>query len=183
VLIVESMDPSILGTFVMCKIGRSQFMVTTEAVGLFASMFLAAQEEEKTSPMVLNSFTLDVNHLSQTGLKHAQNNLHLSRLEHFDVVCNLFEPSQVEYLRIVPNSVRWSTLESLVIHGDNFDEWIQLFPLAKALRLKRPDICGPAPDSQNLSHTSALVVHKFDQNVFPDCVAVRECPVPGQARL
>ncbi|KAF9312921.1 hypothetical protein BG006_004260, partial [Podila minutissima] len=99
--------------------------------------------------------------VSHIGLASVQNVLHRSRLEYLHILCTSFDTTSESTTQIL-GSVHWLTLKSLILSGDNIDEWIRLWPLPiVAPQLMRLQIRGAEPTEQELSHASALFVHQL----------------------
>lgn len=121
-------------------------------------------------PQFLSSFTLDISHLSSTGLVHVRSILQHSALEHLHVRCTHFSPSMEENVFQVLESVQWPTIKSLVFSGDHIDDWIKLWAwdtphlLAHGSmggpRLLQLGVVGPG-GTETLSHASALFLHQL----------------------
>lgn len=115
--------------------------------------------------------TLDTSGVSLEGLYSLQNVLQGSHFERLRVKCPFFEPSLEQGICQLLASFRWSTISSLVLFGENIDEWIQLWMASRNLRIMNDSGLGPrllslemkgikrAPP-QTLSHTSVLFIHQ-----------------------
>lgn len=112
-------------------------------------------------PWVLNSFTLDISILSCVGIYSLQDVFRVSNLEYLVVACNAFDTSLSTAVRDVLGSVKWPTIKSLVLLGDNIDMWMQLWPPAIDPRLLYVDIHGSESVLQQLSHSSVLFLHQL----------------------
>lgn len=114
-------------------------------------------------PSVLTMLTLDASQLSPFGLKSVQNILSRSNLEHLEIVCTVFHADISDAIVSVLGSIQWPTLKSLVLSGDNIDQWIQLWPSAIEPWLLSFSIHGIGSVRQSLSHSSFLFVHRIVQ--------------------
>lgn len=113
-------------------------------------------------PSVLNLLSLDITRLSRDGLASVQNILHRSRLEHLNIVCTRFDPTMTESISQVLGSVQWPSLKSLVLSGNNIDEWIKLWELSPVVpQLLCLHVQGTGSAEQELSHTSVLFLHQL----------------------
>ncbi|KAF9209434.1 hypothetical protein BGZ59_010122, partial [Podila verticillata] len=122
-------------------------------------------------PSVLLSLTLNISSLSECSLACLQNVLQRSCLEHLNVHCTSFDPRLSNALHQVLHAVPWSTLKSLVLFGDSIDEWIQAWVGNESLSLSDAfsedpallhfEIGGTGSTPQQLSHESAMFIHRF----------------------
>ncbi|KFH63732.1 hypothetical protein MVEG_10425 [Podila verticillata NRRL 6337] len=111
-------------------------------------------------PSVLIRFTLDVSCLSRCGLSSVREVLRRSDLEHLHIVCNPID-SQSESIAQVLGAVQWTTIKSLVLSGNNIEEWIDLFQFPFSPGLLSLQIQGTWPSIQELSHSSVLFIHNL----------------------
>lgn len=112
-------------------------------------------------PSVLTSFSLDVSSSSLNCLASIKNIIARSSLEHLVVVCMSFDIILSDPIKQILQNISWSTLKSLILTGDNIDEWIQLWPRPIAPRLHCLQIRGTGSVALELSHSSALFVHQI----------------------
>lgn len=128
----------------------------------------------QNSPKMLSSFTLDISHLTDQGLSNVQSILRLSTLERLHIRCVPFMPFLEASVAQVLRSIQWLTIKSLVLSGNNIDDWLNLWATQGGLRdllggWLAPTSSGPGlsslevlvgPESKNvLSHSSALALH------------------------
>ncbi|KAG0340664.1 hypothetical protein BG004_006329 [Podila humilis] len=114
------------------------------------------------NPLALVSLTLNISRLSPLGVAAIQAVLKRSMLEHLHVICTPVGGRQSpESVSCTLESIQWSTLKSLVVSGGNINRWLEIWPLNTDYRLLRIDIAGTETSTQNLSHTSVLVVHRW----------------------
>ncbi|KAG0018326.1 hypothetical protein BGZ82_000464 [Podila clonocystis] len=122
-------------------------------------------------PLVLNLFTLDAPHLSDKDVVSIQNVLCRSQLATLNVICTPIDPTLSKSITQVLGSVRWDTLKSLVLTGNNIDGWAQLWNTYEnqlsdvvtnfGLRLQSFHLRGTGPAPQILSHPSVLFFHRL----------------------
>lgn len=115
-------------------------------------------------PSVLTHFTLDVSRLSRIGFTSIKKVLRQSNLGHLHVVCLPFDPRLSNAVSGILGSVQWSTLKSLVLSGDNINEWTELWPSMVAARLLFLNFRGKESAQQELSHLSTLFIHQLVYN-------------------
>ncbi|KAG0342745.1 hypothetical protein BG000_001605 [Podila horticola] len=128
----------------------------------------------QNSPKMLSSFTLDISHLTDQGLSNVQSILRLSTLERLHIRCVPFMPFLEASVAQILRSIQWPTIKSLVLSGNNIDDWLNLWATQGGLRdllggWLAPTSSGPGlsslevlvgPESKNvLSHSSALALH------------------------
>ncbi|KAG0345351.1 hypothetical protein BG005_001330, partial [Podila minutissima] len=112
-------------------------------------------------PSVLTLLTLDVSRLSRIGFACIEKVLRRSSLEHLHVICG-FVPSQLSRsVSQILGSIRWTTLKSLALTGDNIEKWLQLWPSAVSQRLLRLEVQGTELAQQELSHSTVLFIHRL----------------------
>jgi hypothetical protein len=162
-LIVESMGPSILERFCLCPSSSSQLLATAEATDLFLLMFKSGSQDEVYQPAAYQtSFHLDIAHLSHLALVHAENVLSRSfNLDCLYVSCSSVEASLSNSTAQVLGSVSWATLKSLVLYGDNINEWIRLCANVDASQLHSFEVRGVGSTPLHLFHSSALFLQKL----------------------
>ncbi|KAG0087100.1 hypothetical protein BGZ92_007597 [Podila epicladia] len=113
-------------------------------------------------PSVLTMLTLDISQVSRVGLASAQNILGRSSLEHLHILCTHSHLAVAESITQVLCSVPWLALKSLILSGDNINEWIRHWPLPiEAPQLMSLQIRGAESSEQELSHASTLFVHQL----------------------
>lgn len=111
-------------------------------------------------PSVLTLLTLDVSQLSWTGFVSVEKVLQRTSLEHLRVICNLIPSHLSRSASRVLGSIRWPTLKSLALTGDDIDGWIRLWPSTMSPRLVRLHIQVTGPQ-QELSHSGVLFIHRL----------------------
>lgn len=112
-------------------------------------------------PSVLNFLSLDISQLSRISFASVQNILGQSSLEYLAIMCTPFDLTMSESISKVLGFIPWLTLKSLVLSGDNINEWIRRWPLPPVSpQLMHLQIQGVGSAGQELSHSSALFVHK-----------------------
>ncbi|KFH74050.1 hypothetical protein MVEG_01263 [Podila verticillata NRRL 6337] len=112
-------------------------------------------------PSALTLLTLDITRLSSIGLVSIQKVLCQSRLERLHVVCTPFKSDLSCAVTLILASVRWSSLKFLAFSGDNIERWIQSWPWDIAPRLLSLGVHGTESLLQDLSHSSALFIHRL----------------------
>lgn len=119
-------------------------------------------------PSILTKLRLDTSRLTRKGLASVEKVLRRSTLEHLHIQCVPYSAWQEKSLGQVMGAVQWPTISSLSLTGNNIEGWIQLFCKAKELsgsgfapRLLRLDIIGSSITYQQLSHESALTIHRL----------------------
>ncbi|KAG0331875.1 hypothetical protein BG000_010522 [Podila horticola] len=125
----------------------------------YSASFLSMAAQQH--PSALTSVTLDVSRLSPAGHTSIYEFLRRSSLEHLNIVCNLFDPSQSSEVTQALGSVQWHTLKSLVLSGDKIDEWCQLWPSPASPWLLSLRIVGSSSAVQELSHPSVLFLQQL----------------------
>ncbi|KAF9372985.1 hypothetical protein CPB97_000879 [Podila verticillata] len=131
-------------------------------------------DASRQHPFILTSFTLDMIALTAQGFIHIGKVLQQSALECFHVKCVPFRPFQEERIIEILQAIRWPTIKSLVLTGNNIDDWLQLWvrhgglhdlisawadsstpgPNLVSLRIR-----GHEENKTNLFHVSALAIH------------------------
>ncbi|KFH65127.1 hypothetical protein MVEG_08608 [Podila verticillata NRRL 6337] len=120
---------------------------------------------------VLCFFTLNVSPLTSKGLFSVREILRRSRLAHLRIESMRFDPNLEGDIRQVLGAVQWPPLKSLVLTGDNIDEWLQLWAAIEdqhaedhtslfSLQLRHLEIRATGKAQQSLSHTSVLFLHQ-----------------------
>lgn len=112
-------------------------------------------------PSALTLLTLDITRLSSIGLVSIQQVLCQSQLERLHVICTPFKRDLSCAVTLVLASVQWSKLKSLAFSGDNIERWIQSWSCDIAPRLLSLGIHGTESLLQELSHSSALFIHRL----------------------
>lgn len=108
------------------------------------------------------SFHLDIASLSRIVLVHAENVLsRSSNLDRLYVSCCSITASLSDPIAQVLGSVSWATLKSLILHGDNINEWIRLCATVDAPQLHSIEIHGVGSTPFHLVHSSALFLQKL----------------------
>ncbi|KFH63235.1 hypothetical protein MVEG_10646 [Podila verticillata NRRL 6337] len=121
----------------------------------------------KSHPSVLRSFTLDISNLSQEeSLPHLQNILQQSILGHLHLCCTIFHADLSDFVRQVLFSIRWSTLQCLILSGTAVNEWIRILATITEsslvdLQLQCLRIQGIGRQPIVLLHASVLFVHRL----------------------
>ncbi|KAF9426741.1 hypothetical protein BGZ94_006088 [Podila epigama] len=122
-------------------------------------------------PWRLESFTLDVSMLSPKSMECVAHILGRSFLDHLHVYCNAVDASIHPKVEELLCSVQWPTVKSLVMSGQNVEQWIECMAAALAnLAAKHPMLCpqllylaiednGLVPSP--LSHSGALALHRL----------------------
>ncbi|KFH66475.1 hypothetical protein MVEG_07000 [Podila verticillata NRRL 6337] len=117
----------------------------------------------------LESLTLNISLLKETGLTSICHVLHESRLVHLTVECTAFDSVSETQLGQVLGMVQWSTIKSLKLHGHNINAWIELWsqhsnmnelPLWDRQLLRLHIVAWGMPE-QELSHESAVWLHNM----------------------
>ncbi|KFH66207.1 hypothetical protein MVEG_08307 [Podila verticillata NRRL 6337] len=131
-------------------------------------------DASRQHPSILVNFTLDMTALTAQGFLHIGKVLQQSALECLHVKCVSFRPFQEERIAKVLQAIRWPTIKSLILTGNNIDDWLQLWvrhaglhdsvgvwadssasgPSLVSLRIR-----GHEKNKSNLSHASALAIH------------------------
>ncbi|KAG0094136.1 hypothetical protein BGZ93_007517 [Podila epicladia] len=132
--------------------------VSAQVFGRTATLLDMATQQHSSA---LKLFTLDVSQLEVDGLMSVQNVLERSRLEHLNVVCNPIDPNLSQALSQVLSAVKWETIKSLVLSGNNVNEWLDLCPSPEAPQLLSLQICGTGLAPQKLTHSSVLFIHQL----------------------
>lgn len=127
-------------------------------------------------PSILTSFTLDITALTIQGLVNVCNVLQRSALECLHIRCVPFIPFLGASIGQVLQAIQWPTIKSLVLTGNNIDDWLQLWGSGGSLHdlvgtWADPSASGPSllslsiiTHEQNkpiLSHASALVIRQL----------------------
>ncbi|KAF9375014.1 hypothetical protein CPB97_011750 [Podila verticillata] len=118
-------------------------------------------------PSVLTSFTLDISLLTRKGLFHIQSILRRSMLTQIHICCTAFDDASLsDFIRQVLLSIRWDTLQSLILSGATVDKWIRVLATATETSLLDPQlqylrIQGTGKQPIVLSHMSVLYVHRL----------------------
>lgn len=132
--------------------------VSAKLSGHSATLLDMATEQHSAA---LKLFTLDTSQLDKGGLASIQNILRRSRPEHLNVVCNSVDPILKQSISDMLDAVQWDTIKSLVLAGDNPNEWMDLCPVPKAPKLLSLQIRGTRLVPQELTHSSILFVHQL----------------------
>ncbi|KAG0359645.1 hypothetical protein BG005_000438, partial [Podila minutissima] len=109
---------------------------------------------------VKTSFILDI-HSLELDIVQLHNTIQQPSLRYLRVICAQFDPTFSKFLQRVLKSVHWSTIESLTLHGDHIDGWIEFLVSMDAPRLTYLDIHGTRFSQQQLSHSSVLFVQRL----------------------
>ncbi|KFH63286.1 hypothetical protein MVEG_10696 [Podila verticillata NRRL 6337] len=117
-------------------------------------------------PSVLTSFTLDISLLTRNGFFHIQNILRRSMLTQIHICCTAFDNASLsDFVRQVLLSIRWGTLQSVILSGAAMNEWIQVLAITETslldLQLQYLRIQGTGKQPIALSHTSVLYFHEL----------------------
>ncbi|KAF9389448.1 hypothetical protein CPB97_011364 [Podila verticillata] len=174
----------------------SQGSVTPDADGSFASVDFQFWEHDYISerlvdtsadllegvsrmfPFALKSFDLDVSALSKRGLRCVKEIFRRSTLEQLLIRCVHIDPGVRKSIGRVLGAVRWLTIKSLVLLGDNIDEWFGLWTEERSSILSNTSGMGPSQSNDclilrrliikstgstdnPLSHVSALAIHRL----------------------
>lgn len=125
-------------------------------------------------PSSLTSFTLDTTLLSEEGLANIQRILWRSNLEHLHIRCVPFKSSLEASIARVLQAIYWPTIKSLVLSGNNINDWLQtwsrngslhelvgawLTPTSFGPCLLSLDVLVCPQSTEALSHFSALAIH------------------------
>ncbi|KAF9381802.1 hypothetical protein CPB97_007571, partial [Podila verticillata] len=132
--------------------------VSAKLFGHSATLLDMATEQHSAA---LKLLTLDTSQLKKDGLASVQNILRRSRLEHLNVACNSVDPTLKQSISDMLEAVQWDTLKSLVLVGDNPNEWMDLWPAIEAPQLLSLQIRGTGLVSQDLTHSSILFIHQL----------------------
>ncbi|KAF9332221.1 hypothetical protein BG006_004909 [Podila minutissima] len=132
--------------------------VSAQVFGRTAMLLDMATQQHSSA---LKLFTLDVSQLEVHGLDSVQNVLERSRLEHLNVVCNPIDPALSQAVSQVLGAVKWDTIKSLVLSGNNVNEWLDLCPSPEAPQLLSLQICGTGLAPQAFTHSSVLFIHRL----------------------
>jgi len=125
----------------------------------YSASFLDMATEQH--PLALTMFTLDLTQLTDIGLASVKRIFGRSNLEYLQIICTPITPNLCDSLSQVLHSIQWSALKSLVLCGDNIDEWIKLWSAPVASQLLYFTICGSGSTLQELSHPSVLFIHQL----------------------
>jgi hypothetical protein len=112
-------------------------------------------------PLVLGFFTLDITSLTEIGLASVDNLLRRSSLEHLRILCSPFDHVLSDHITKALQNIPWHSLKTLDLTGDNIDQWVQLWLPTDAPRLLSLAIRGTSSEPQELSHPSALFIHRL----------------------
>ncbi|KAG0342746.1 hypothetical protein BG000_001606 [Podila horticola] len=125
-------------------------------------------------PAALVSFTLDITRLSKKGIENIRDVLQRSTLKYLHIRCVSFAPVRQVLITQVLKSIQWSTITSLVLSGNNINNWLQLLYrdggfqadsrhslTSCAPSLLRMEILGSGVNNPSLSHPSALLIHEL----------------------
>lgn len=113
----------------------------------------------KSQSTVLTVVALDIIRLSGTGISCTKYVLCLSRMEHFRVVFTPFDTSLAELDGHLLHSVQWAKLKTLILSGDNINEWTRLWSAPVEPRLPCFEIRETG--SQDLPPSSVLWIHQL----------------------
>lgn len=117
----------------------------------------------KTEPGQLKAFTLDISVLSLGGLETLQRALQRTAIERLQIQCGPIKSELREGVSRLLLFVPWPRVTSLVLTGNNIDEWIQLWrgsESPEAMQLRSLVVSGTGMVSQQLSRSSALHLHQ-----------------------
>lgn len=112
-------------------------------------------------PSVLTLFTLDITSLSAIGLSSICNILRRSCLEYLHIKCVPFDSILADSIAQVLGSVQWATIKSLAFTGNRIDDWIRISTVVIAPQLQCLAMQGTGSAPHQLSHNSALFVHRL----------------------
>lgn len=157
-LIVDSLDLTLLESFSVCPRIASQLVLIPHAVNLLTLKFMTSIQRA----MILKySFTLDISPWGDLDLMKLYNTMSQSCLRQLRIACNSLDPNMFSFLRQLLDSVHWPTLKSLSLYGNHIEEWLQLFPSIDLPHLTCLDIRGTKSAQQPLSHSSAVFIQRL----------------------
>ncbi|KAG0082741.1 hypothetical protein BGZ93_009209 [Podila epicladia] len=110
-------------------------------------------------PSALRLLTVDTSRLFGDGLNAIRNVLRRSRLEHLNLVCKPADPTLSQSISEALRAIPWGTLKSLVLSGNDTNGCMELFPTPEEPRLLDFQIHGTGSALQELTHSSALLIH------------------------
>ncbi|KAG0339225.1 hypothetical protein BG000_002594 [Podila horticola] len=161
VLLISSIDLSLLQTLDLGEHGVIQFLSVPDAVDLFVSELEATHLETNSPKLILPSFILDTSTLPQSSLAHVRTILSRCILEKLVVQCDTIGLNVSDPIAKVLESVQWTMLVSLTLSGDNINQWVQLLAKFDEPRLKSLQIRGKKSVQQELSHESVLFFERL----------------------
>ncbi|KAF9329473.1 hypothetical protein BG006_007459 [Podila minutissima] len=112
-------------------------------------------------PSTLRLLTVDTSRLSGDGLDSIRNVLRRSRLEHLNLVCKPVDPTLSHSISEALRAIPWGTLKSLVLSGNDTNGCMELCPTPEEPRLLHFQIYGTGSAPQELTHSSALLIHQL----------------------
>lgn len=116
-------------------------------------------------PLVLKHFALDITFLTDHGLASLRNVLQRSRLKSVRVNCGPIQPEGRETLYLLLKSMNKSTLQSLILEGNNVDGWLRLWGTIEELprwQLKQFEMTGKVR-WQALDRSNMLLIQHLIQ--------------------
>ncbi|KAI9233874.1 MAG: hypothetical protein BYD32DRAFT_439709 [Podila humilis] len=125
----------------------------------FSASILNLAMQRQTSNLIM--FTLDVSQLSTVGLASVEAAFHQARLEHLYIVCMPIRSSKSDSIAKILDSIPWHTLRSLVLSGNNLNDWLQLWSAPIDSQLLNLTVRGTRSELRKLSHASALMLHQL----------------------
>ncbi|KAF8933126.1 hypothetical protein BGZ52_008542, partial [Haplosporangium bisporale] len=160
-LIIDSIDFSLLKILDLGVACTEQLVSTPEAANLFISRMDQVRAEAEGTKLVLKLFSLTSTASSQLDLDLIQRILSLCKIEKLHIDCAAFDPRLSSSIAQVLSSVHWTSLECLILTGDNIKAWIQLLPKIETPRLKSLSIQGSERVEHTLAHSSVLFAEQL----------------------
>ncbi|KAG0032916.1 hypothetical protein BGZ82_006330 [Podila clonocystis] len=160
-LVIDSMDLSLLQTLDLSEHGAMQFLSMPDAVGLFVSGLEATRSEGEGPKLNLPSITLDITALSQPGLINLQKIFRYCILEELAIKNDLIDLIMSRLIAKTLDAVHWPLLEYLWLAGDDIIQWIQLLAKVEMSRLKILQILREKLARQEISHANSLAIERL----------------------
>ncbi|KAG0028535.1 hypothetical protein BGZ82_008394 [Podila clonocystis] len=161
VLVIDSIDLSLLQTLDLGEHGAIQFLTVQNAVGLFVAGLEATHLEGEGPKLILPSFTLDITAVSQPGLILLQKIFRYCILEKLIVKSDLVNLIMSRLVAKALDSLHWPLLEYLWLSGDDIIQWIQLLAKVEISRLAILQILEEKLARQEISRANKLSVEKL----------------------
>ncbi|KAG0025468.1 hypothetical protein BGZ81_007126 [Podila clonocystis] len=159
-LVIESMNPSHLETFSLCKSSANQLLSTAGAVDVFFSRFERDEQEQQDAKLVLATLTIDESLLVENSLVRILCILHRSRVNHVWVNCNSLSHNMSAAFIQVVGTLQWSSVKSLVLSGSNLNVWVPLLTGVTTPQMQRLHIHGTGTIPEVLEYpSSSLILH------------------------
>ncbi|KAG0346063.1 hypothetical protein BG004_002523 [Podila humilis] len=174
-LIVDSCDPSYLNTLQLCKAGADQILTSLETIHCVYTKFGQGEQCPGTDPdptleltprkrlLTLASFTLDLASTVQQNRSAMLQLICLCKFDTLRIVCSPLDLQHAESIVQVLNAVDWSTLKTLVLTGEDINNWtwymMATFTINKSYhQLESLDLVGTGLSPELLTRTSIIFV-------------------------